>query len=170
MNCVTPESIWNELLAGQWVVVDRSEDGYRRTLTLRRATEAERAALAFTALEREVVALAMRAQPLKVMAAELGRSTSRVAEVLCRVRVKLGAPTHADLLRMVGTFAPLAPLPQFDDASLSADGTMTSAAARPASTPIAATRPRSRRPLNRQTVSATKPAAVVRAVEATSGA
>lgn len=167
MNPETPEAIWNELLAGYWVVVDRTEDGHRRTLTLRRAMESERAALAFTPLEREVVALAVRAQPLKVMAAELGRSTSRVAEVLCRVRTKLGAPTHADLLRMVGSFGPCA---HFGDATLSADGTMTSAAAKPASTPIAATSPRSRRPPNRQTVSATKPAAVVSAVEATSGA
>ncbi len=166
MTGTTAETIWNELLAGQWVVVDRREDGERRTLVLRRATEAEQPALAFTPLEREAMSMAMRAQPLKVIAAELGRSTSRVAEVLGRVRAKLGAPTHADLLRMVGTFAPC----HLEPAILRAAGTTTSAAARPASTPIAPTRPRSLRPLNRQTVSAAKPAAVVRAVEATSGA
>ena len=101
---VTAATIWQELLQGHWVVVERRDTSSRRTLILRKATEAERSSRAFTPIERETVNMAMRAWSLKMIAAELGLSTSRVAEVLGRVRAKLGAPTHADLLRMVGTF------------------------------------------------------------------
>jgi DNA-binding CsgD family transcriptional regulator len=120
----TAITLWSELLAGQWVVVDRREEVDRRTLVLRRASESERSTHAFTELEHEVIALAVRAQPLKVMAAELGRSTSRIAEVLGRVRRKLGAPTHADLLRMISASPEGA---QHCDSSRRAGGTTTSA-------------------------------------------
>jgi DNA-binding NarL/FixJ family response regulator len=105
MDDFNANAIWDQLLAGQWVVVERRDRSSERTLVLRKATEHERAARAFTAIEREVVQMAMRAWSLKVMAAELGLSTSRVAEVLAKVRSKLGATTHADLIRMVGSFA-----------------------------------------------------------------
>src|SRR5258708_26951566 len=101
MSDVTGATLWNELLAGEWVVVERRDQDSRRTLILRKASEGERKLYAFTALERNVITLAAGAWSLKMIAAELGCSTSRVAEVLGRVRHKLGAATQADLLRMV---------------------------------------------------------------------
>src|SRR5262249_50924089 len=53
--------------------------------------------------------------------------------------------------------------------SRSADGTTTSAANRPASTPMTPTVPKSRSPSKRQAIRATKPADVVSAVAATRG-
>lgn len=106
MDDRTAASIWTELLAGDWVVVERRDGPCERTLVLRRSTDDERRFCAFTPLERDVVAMAVRAWSLKLMAAELGLSTSRVAEALGRVRAKLGAPTHADLLRMIGSPRP----------------------------------------------------------------
>jgi DNA-binding NarL/FixJ family response regulator len=106
----TAAEIWKELLAGEWVVVERRDADAQRTLVLRRATAQETRSHAFTRLERDVLALAMLTWSLKMIAAELNLSTSRVGEVLGRVRAKLGAPTHADLLRMVGSFGlPVAP-------------------------------------------------------------
>ncbi len=104
MSDGTAAAIWHELLAGEWVVLDSKEESLRRTLVLRRATAEERPSYAFSEVERAVIAMAMRAWSLKMMGAELGLSTSRVAEILGRIRAKLGAPTHADLLRMVGSF------------------------------------------------------------------
>jgi DNA-binding NarL/FixJ family response regulator len=104
MGDVTGETIWNELLAGEWVLVARSDATFRRTLLLRRSTDEERASRAFTPLEREVVTATRHACSLKVIAEDLGLSTSRVAEVLGRVRAKLGASTRADLVRMIGSF------------------------------------------------------------------
>ena len=106
MHDPTAASIWTELLAGDWVIVERRDRPCERTLVLRRSTDDEKHSCAFTPLERDVVAMAMRAWSLKMMAAELVLSTSRVAEVLARVRAKLGAPTHADLLRMIGSPRP----------------------------------------------------------------
>ncbi len=103
MSADIAAAIWRELLDGQWVVVDRRDASLVRTLVLRRSTEAERSSCAFTPLERALVGMAMRASSLKVMAAQVGLSTSRVADVLAKVRAKLGAPTHADLLRMMGS-------------------------------------------------------------------
>jgi hypothetical protein len=104
MSHATAAAIWRELLAGEWVVLDRRDGTCERTLVLRRATAAERRAHALGEVERDVITMAMRAWSLKMMGAELGLSTSRVAEILGRIRAKLGAPTHADLLRMVGSF------------------------------------------------------------------
>jgi hypothetical protein len=100
---VTAVTLWKELLAGDWIVIDRYDASARRTLVLRKATNREKPSRAFTALERRVVTMATRAWSLKMMGGELGLGTSRVAEILSSVRAKLGAPTHADFLRMVGT-------------------------------------------------------------------
>jgi DNA-binding NarL/FixJ family response regulator len=92
---------WGEFLQGGWLVTGHSRGATVRTLVAWSVAGLPRADLV-TADELLLAGLRARAQPVKAIAADTGRSASRVAEIVHSAMRKLRLETEPEL---VGFFA-----------------------------------------------------------------
>jgi DNA-binding NarL/FixJ family response regulator len=97
-------SLWGELVAGTWSLVDGCDSGGRRHVLARRNAPGVHDPKAVTSRERAVVAFAAMGHQNKSIAHELGLSPSAVARVLDSACRKLALRSRAELVR---TFAAL---------------------------------------------------------------
>jgi DNA-binding CsgD family transcriptional regulator len=95
-------ALWTALFEGRWSIVETVErDGKRMLLACR--NEPETAALRnLSSLERSVVEFVALGHPYKYVAYELGISLSGVAAHLQHALRKLGLPSRAALIRVLG--------------------------------------------------------------------
>jgi DNA-binding CsgD family transcriptional regulator len=92
--------IWRGLAAGEWRVFSAVDHGGTRHLVLALAAPKERVDWGgLSAHEHAVLAMAGRGVSQKVIAIDVGRSTSSVSGLLRRVRVRLGFASLAELAR-----------------------------------------------------------------------
>jgi len=94
------ETIWRELSTGRWqVLAVADDDGVRHVVVT--PTPQPRAVdwSSLTPRERQVLALASRGVPQKVIAIDLGLSASTVCVALKAARERLGFPSLALLAR-----------------------------------------------------------------------
>jgi DNA-binding CsgD family transcriptional regulator len=90
-------SIWQAMVAGRWSLLDHTDSDGRRYVLAHRNDARVPDARGLTLRERQVVAYAALGQSNKVIAYELGLSTSTVGGHLARARAKLALPSAAPL-------------------------------------------------------------------------
>jgi DNA-binding NarL/FixJ family response regulator len=90
-------AIWEALVAGRWSLVDHFDSDGRRFVLAHRNDADVPDARGFTDRERQVLAYAALGHSNKVIAYELGLSTSTVAYHLTRARAKLQLRSAAAL-------------------------------------------------------------------------
>jgi DNA-binding CsgD family transcriptional regulator len=97
---------WTALVEGRWSMVDHFDsDGRRFCIFLRNDPTLEHLR-PLTTVQRQVVALAALGLPNKLIAYELGLSSSRVATDLRRGIRKLGVANRVELIRLFGFLDP----------------------------------------------------------------
>ena len=90
---------WNVLVANRWSLIDHFErDGKRYVLACRNAPSAPPGGL-LTPRERQVVLLAARGHPNKLIGYELGIATSTVGVLLGRAAARLGLKSRQALIK-----------------------------------------------------------------------
>lgn len=93
-------SMWTALVEGRWTLLEHFDRGGRRYLVAHRNEPRVRGALALSAREEQVAGYAALGHPVKLIAYELGLSSSTISEHLAAAMDKLGVPTRADLARV----------------------------------------------------------------------
>ncbi len=93
--------IWEALVAGRWSLLDHFDSDGRRFIVAHRNDAEVADARGLTHRERQVVAQVALGQSNKMIAYELGLSTSTVANHLASARAKLGLPSAAALRQKV---------------------------------------------------------------------
>lgn len=102
---VAAASLWREMRAGGWSIVEEYERDGRRFLVARRVrAQVDR----LTAREREVVERVVAGASSKVIGLELGLAASTVAGHLANAMKKLGVPSRIALVRVYRFLAPVA--------------------------------------------------------------
>jgi DNA-binding CsgD family transcriptional regulator len=96
--------LWRALVEGRWSLVDRFDTGGRRYVVAHVNEMGVPGPRSLTAQERNVVAMVAQAQPLKIIAYELGLSMSTVSGCLHAAMRKLGIGSRTEL---IGIFAAL---------------------------------------------------------------
>jgi DNA-binding CsgD family transcriptional regulator len=97
-------SLWREVRAGRWSIVDEYERDGRRFLVARRAPSPALDKL--TAREREIVARVVSGRASKEIGIELGVAASTVAGHLANAMKKLGVHSRVSLVRLHRWLAP----------------------------------------------------------------
>jgi DNA-binding CsgD family transcriptional regulator len=98
-------ALWMPLVTGRWSIVDRFDrDGRRFLIALRNEPRLDDPR-ALTPRERLVVAFAALGHTNKVIAYDLGMSTSRVGTCLASAARKLGAGSRVELITLVSSLA-----------------------------------------------------------------
>jgi DNA-binding NarL/FixJ family response regulator len=92
-------ALWRALIAGRWSLVDQFDRDGRRFLLAQRNDAALVGAGRLTERERQVAAFAALGHPNKLIAYELGLSTTTVATHLSHAAKKLGLRSRAALIR-----------------------------------------------------------------------
>ncbi|HEY6462707.1 MAG TPA: helix-turn-helix transcriptional regulator, partial [Polyangiaceae bacterium] len=98
---VEPEralSLWKGLVAGTWSLVDQVDHDGRRFVVAKRNPIERRAWETLTARETQVLACAAEGHALKMIAYQLGISTSTAATDLACARRKLGFASRLELV------------------------------------------------------------------------
>ncbi|MBI2390673.1 MAG: helix-turn-helix transcriptional regulator [Deltaproteobacteria bacterium] len=93
-------SMWTALVEGRWTLLEHFDRGGRRYIVAHRNEPRVRGALALSPREEQVAGYAALGHPVKLIAYELGLSSSTVSEHLATAMDKLGVPTRADLARV----------------------------------------------------------------------
>lgn len=88
---------WSVLVDGQWSLIDQFEADGRRYLVARRNDAAIDAGSAASERERQILGFAALGKPIKLMAYELGLSSSTVSHHLSRAMRRLGARHRGEL-------------------------------------------------------------------------
>jgi len=99
---VPPEQvarIWRELALGYWRVLAAVDADGTRYVAIAPLTRSPTRWKALRDRERQVLALATKGKPQKIIAAELGVTAATVSEALGAARARLGFRTVAELLR-----------------------------------------------------------------------
>lgn len=91
--------LWPDLVSGTCVLVEDRHEGGRTYLVVRTPMEVRRRR-ALTPHEREAVAMAVRGLPIKVIAHELGTTSSGASSRLALAGAKIGVATCTELLRL----------------------------------------------------------------------
>jgi DNA-binding CsgD family transcriptional regulator len=91
--------IWRELALGQWQILAAVDAEGTRHVAIAPLPKPPIRWEVLRYRERQVLALAARGMPLKLVAAELGVRASTVSETLRGARSRLGFLSVADLLR-----------------------------------------------------------------------
>jgi DNA-binding CsgD family transcriptional regulator len=91
--------LWTALVAGRYSLVRRTEGGRRRYLVLENSMQSQ-AMRALTRREVEVLSMAARGMPAKLIAYGLGLSGSTVSSALARAASKLGMSSRLELVRL----------------------------------------------------------------------
>lgn len=92
--------LWRVLVRGEWSLVDRFERDGRRYLVAHRNAPNLRDPRGLKPRERQVVALTALGHSLKLIAYELGLSTSRVWTIRARAMRKLGLRSVVELAQL----------------------------------------------------------------------
>ena len=100
---------WRALVAGRWTLVDHFDHDGRRFLLARRNDPDVRALGELTLRERQVVGYACLGHPNKLIAYELGLSSSSIATYLARAAEKVGADSRPTLIRRCTRLAAATP-------------------------------------------------------------
>jgi DNA-binding CsgD family transcriptional regulator len=106
MHDATATELWHELERGGWAVVDRIDRDQHRYVLARKAAGGTRA---LTRREREVVEHASRGWSNKLIAYELGVSSSTVSTHLSHAAAKLGARSRTVLIHIFRALAAMRP-------------------------------------------------------------
>lgn len=93
-------SLWTALVEGRWTLLEHFDRGGRRYLVARRNEPRVRGTLALSAREEQVAGYAALGHPVKLIAYELGLSSSTVSEHLASAMQKLGIETRAELAKV----------------------------------------------------------------------
>ena len=101
MDSSAATTIWRELETGTWKVVDQLQRDHRRYLLAQENAPSARKDSALTARERQVVEYTSLGWSNKVIAYELGVSSSTVSTHLSHAAAKLGLKSRAALIQMV---------------------------------------------------------------------
>lgn len=95
---------WRQLLRGDWVMLDRVDDGHGRRFVLARfAGYEDKAWHRLSEREKSVVAAIAHGRSNREIAGALGISVSTVAGHLRTARRKLGGARRLDLVRLWGS-------------------------------------------------------------------
>jgi DNA-binding CsgD family transcriptional regulator len=94
--------LWRGLVAGRWSLVDRFDTDGRRFVVARRNDPEIGDPRELTLRERQVIAYSAMGHPLKLVAYELGLSTSTIWEHRESAMRKLGVRSNAELARLFG--------------------------------------------------------------------
>jgi DNA-binding CsgD family transcriptional regulator len=95
-------AIWRGLVSGRWSLVDSFESDGRRYIVARKNDPHVTDPRRLTLRERQIVAYARLGHANKLIAYELGLSTSSVATHLARALRKLGLRSRSELFRRFG--------------------------------------------------------------------
>jgi DNA-binding NarL/FixJ family response regulator len=106
LNRQEAAEVWNDLMRGSWVLVDRDESGAEDVLVAIPAPPANRPAR-LTPDEVLVIAMALAGRANKYIAFELGVAQSTVSARLNRAMAKLEVENRAQLQRRYGASAAL---------------------------------------------------------------
>jgi DNA-binding CsgD family transcriptional regulator len=98
-------ALWNGLLAGRWVVVDRFETDGRRCFLLAEPAGEEGVFASLGAQERRLVTLVAAGFSDKAMAVTLGIAPSTLSGVLRRAVAKMGLRSRVELVRLLRVLA-----------------------------------------------------------------
>ncbi len=93
-------SLWTALVEGRWTLLEHFDRGGRRYLVARRNEPRVRGTLALSSREEQVAGYAAIGHPVKLIAYELGLSSSTVSEHLASAMQKLGLDNRAELARL----------------------------------------------------------------------
>jgi DNA-binding NarL/FixJ family response regulator len=107
--------LWHQLELGSWSVVDHLDRDRRRYLLARENAPSARSTRALTPRERQIVEHASHGTSNKVIAFELGISTSSVSTHLSHAAAKLGLSSRTGLIQLFVALAVKSP----SDASVS---------------------------------------------------
>jgi DNA-binding CsgD family transcriptional regulator len=95
-------AIWHAMVAGRWSLLDHVDSDGRRYILAHRNDPRVPDARGLTLRERQVTAYAALGHSNKVIAYELGLSTSTVGNHLARARAKLALPSATPLRELAG--------------------------------------------------------------------
>src|SRR5688572_11832653 len=99
--------LWDGLLAGLWIVVDRVEYGCHRVFIVQRTSSTEKDYRKLTDFERQVFALTVRTNANKVIASELGTAQSSASKILAKAIQKMGLGSRVQLHELYGALTAL---------------------------------------------------------------
>jgi DNA-binding CsgD family transcriptional regulator len=98
----TTLDLWRALIAGRWSIVDHVENDGKRFVLARRNQPDVREPAALTRRERQVAAYAALGHSNKLIAYELGLSSTTIATHLARALEKLGLDSRRELVQVLG--------------------------------------------------------------------
>jgi DNA-binding CsgD family transcriptional regulator len=90
--------LWRALVAGRWSLIEHFDHDGRRYLLARRNEPSGARLTSLTLVDREVLALAALGHTNKLIAYQLGLTSSAVAMRLSRIATKLGVRTRVQLI------------------------------------------------------------------------
>ena len=120
-------SLWTALVEGRWTLLEHFDRGGRRYLVARRNEPRVRGTLALSPREEQVAGYATLGHPVKLIAYELGLSSSTVSEHLASAMEKLGIETRAELAK-VWAGASHVPIEETSDLGVGMEGLAVAAA------------------------------------------
>jgi DNA-binding CsgD family transcriptional regulator len=108
-------TLWEGLVAGRWSLVDQFDSDGRRYLVAHRNDPDAPDVRGLTLRERQVVAYAAAGHPNKVIAYELGLTTSTIAGHLAQARAKLALPSAVSMRQMLAGLCPSSSMSNQDE-------------------------------------------------------
>lgn len=103
-NALQALSLWEDMLASKWVLLEHAENDGRRWILVRNNPLGRRDPLALSEQESLVAAYVARGRSNKWIGFELGLSEATVASHLTNAQRKLGTPNRREFLRLANGF------------------------------------------------------------------